>query len=57
MNKIGYFFDKYLHWHSCITTGFDGISFVGKCKYCGKECLRDSQGNWFANEPIIKKED
>ena len=27
--------------------GFDGCSPVSKCKYCGKEILQDSQGNWF----------
>lgn len=45
--KIGKFFDKYLKWHSCKATYNDGCSEHGICKYCGVECLRDSQGNWF----------
>jgi len=36
-----------LGWHDCDAGGFDGVSFTGKCKYCGKECMMDSQGNWF----------
>ena len=24
-----------------------GINFKSKCKYCGKEIIQDSQGNWF----------
>lgn len=36
-----------LGWHDCDATGFDGASATGTCKYCGKECLQDSQGNWF----------
>ena len=36
-----------LGWHDCNATGFDGASATGICKYCGKECLQDSQGNWF----------
>ena len=34
-------------WHHCDPSGFDGASMTGTCKYCGKECLQDSQGNWF----------
>lgn len=34
-------------WHHCDPTGFDGCSMTGTCKYCGKTCMRDSQGNWF----------
>ena len=26
---------------------FDGCSFHNTCKYCGKEIMQDSQGNWF----------
>ena len=36
-----------LGWHDCDCTGFDGASATGRCKYCGKECMMDSQGNWF----------
>ena len=35
-------------WHECDNiTGFDGCSKHGICKYCGKECMQDGQGNWF----------
>lgn len=34
-------------WHDCDVSGFDGASMTGTCKYCGKECLMDGQGNWF----------
>jgi len=36
-----------LGWHSCDVEGHDGASFTGTCKYCGKKCMMDSQGNWF----------
>lgn len=26
---------------------FDGCSVTSRCKYCGKEIMQDSQGNWF----------
>lgn len=25
----------------------DGCSIHAKCKYCGKDIMQDSQGNWF----------
>lgn len=25
----------------------DGLSLHATCKYCGKEIMQDSQGNWF----------
>ena len=42
--KIGH---DILGWHDCDVEGNDGCSNVGTCKYCGKKCLQDSQGNWF----------
>ena len=42
--KIGH---DILGWHDCDIEGNDGCSNVGTCKYCGKKCLQDSQGNWF----------
>lgn len=27
--------------------GFDGCNFHAHCKFCGKEIIQDSQGNWF----------
>lgn len=44
----GKFFCKYFGWHKTpkdIT--LDGINFKGKCPRCGKEVLRDSNGDWF----------
>jgi len=40
---------KYMHWHRPkeSTGGFDGCSFTAICRFCGKEILQDSQGNWF----------
>lgn len=26
---------------------FDGCSLHAKCKWCGKDIMQDSQGNWF----------
>ena len=35
-------------WHDCDNIiGSDGCSKHGICKYCGKECMQDGQGNWF----------
>lgn len=57
MNKLKELLLKYrefkcekLDWHKCEISGFDGVSFEGQCKYCGKMCLQDSQGNWFSIE-------
>jgi len=36
-----------MEWHSVITTGHNGVSYVGVCEKCGKRLMRDSQGNWF----------
>ena len=48
---VSYIFPRVGHaifgWHHCDPSGFDGASMTGTCKYCGKECLQDSQGNWF----------
>lgn len=37
-----------MEWHMPTDSqGFDGCSFTSTCKYCGKEIMQDSQGNWF----------
>ena len=37
-----------LGWHMPNgTEGFDGCSCHSICKYCGKNIMQDSQGNWF----------
>ena len=44
-----FFYHDVLHWH---TPGkspqrYDGCSIHATCKYCGKDIMQDSQGNWF----------
>jgi len=35
-------------WHVPVDSqGWDGCSFTSTCKYCGKDIMQDSQGNWF----------
>lgn len=47
MRKNPYFCEK-LGWHRNVTkTNFDGCSQHGKCGRCGKDVIKDSQGNWF----------
>ena len=42
------FYHDVLKWHKPTDEReFDGCSVHSKCKYCGKEIMRDSQGNWF----------
>ena len=44
------FFYNILGWHSPDYNDkgyFDGASLHAKCKYCGKDIMQDSQGNWF----------
>ena len=37
-----------MHWHSPDeTSSFDGCSNHSYCKFCNKEIMQDSQGNWF----------
>ena len=43
------FFHNVLEWHQPMRgiEGHDGASFHATCKYCGKDIMMDSQGNWF----------
>lgn len=43
------FFHDVLGWHkpSNGIESFDGVSLHATCKYCGKDIMQDSQGNWF----------
>ena len=42
------FYHNILEWHlPNEEQGFDGCSFHSTCKFCGKEIMQDSQGNWF----------
>lgn len=51
--KFGFgkcFFHDVMKWHIPKETGkstFDGCSLHNHCKFCGKEIMQDSQGNWF----------
>ena len=45
-----FFFHDVLLWHKPAKNSkqsFDGCSIHSICKYCGKEIMQDSQGNWF----------
>ena len=47
-----------LDWHKPkMPIEFDGASLCSKCKYCDREILQDSQGNWFRLEDswLVKK--
>lgn len=47
-------FHDMLGWHQPDASNqtFNGCSIGSVCKYCGKEILLDSQGNWFAVDEI-----
>lgn len=48
MMKIRYFLCRCFGWHKPEEkVAFDGCTWHSKCKYCGKEIMEDSQGNWF----------
>lgn len=43
-------YHDFLEWHIPIETEkntFDGCSEHNHCKFCGREIMLDSQGNWF----------
>lgn len=45
-----WFYHGIMHWHmprEDEANTFDGLSEHNHCKYCGKEIMQDSQGNWF----------
>jgi hypothetical protein len=47
--RIRRWFHDVLDWHVDVrVTGFDGCSMQGRCCFCGRRVLKDSQGNWFA---------
>jgi hypothetical protein len=42
------FVHNVMGWHApSEISGFDGCSMTSSCKYCGRQILQDSQGNWF----------
>ena len=51
------FYHNFMHWHQPSERQFfDGCSFHTKCKWCGKEIMQDSQGNWFALDSYMEQE-
>lgn len=44
-----WFFHNVMEWHIPAeeSSEFDGCSFHNQCKFCKKEIMQDSQGNWF----------
>lgn len=43
-----WFFHDILGWHMPDKkASFDGCSIHSHCRYCEKEIMQDSQGNWF----------
>lgn len=43
-----WFYHDILGWHKPTDEReFDGCNTCLHCKYCGKEIMQDSQGNWF----------
>lgn len=44
-----FFYHDVLGWHQPgnFPKWFDGCSTHSNCKYCKKEIMQDSQGNWF----------
>ena len=43
------FYHNILNWHlpDNEPQEFDGCNIHAHCKYCGKEIMQDSQGNWY----------
>ena len=46
---FNWFYHNILEWHlpDDKPQEFDGCSFHAHCKFCNKEIMQDSQGNWF----------
>ena len=43
-----WFFHDIMGWHyPDDSSSFDGCSIHSCCRYCKKEIMQDSQGNWF----------
>ena len=53
-----WFFHDILLWHEPIDIRdeedyiSDAVNRYSICKYCGKEIIQDSQGNWFSKEDM-----
>jgi len=46
---FNWFYHDVLEWHlpDDEPQKFDGCNIHTHCKFCGKEIMQDSQGNWF----------
>lgn len=46
---FNWFYHDVLEWHlpNDEPQEFDGCNTHAHCKFCGKEIMQDSQGNWF----------
>lgn len=46
---LRFYYHDILGWHTPDNSPqrFDGCSVHATCKYCGKDIMQDSQGNWF----------
>lgn len=46
---LKFFYHGLLGWHTPLEgpESYDGLSYHARCKYCSKEIMQDSQGNWF----------
>lgn len=44
-----FYYHDFLHWHRPDGSPLrnDGLTDHSICKHCGKDIMRDSQGNWF----------
>lgn len=44
-----FWYHDWLGWHTPDDgpESFDGCSVHAKCRYCGRDIMQDSQGNWF----------
>lgn len=50
MNKIRKFLCNVLGWHKPTYRVVKGVNTHSYCRYCEKEIIQDSQGNWFEIE-------
>ena len=48
MNNFRKFLCNILDWHKPSYMVIKGVNTYSYCRYCDKEIMRDSQGNWFS---------
>jgi len=48
MKRVRLWLCRHLDWHKGVITTWDGASFHGKCRICGRtDLLMDDLGDWF----------